>query len=201
MNKAHGPGLRERKKAATRDAIQQQALRLFLLQGFESTTVDEIAAAANVSHMTFFRYFPTKEDVVMADEYDPLIAELIAARPAGESAVDKVQCALRASLQRIYADERELVLARTRLILSTPRLRARLWDQERATERLIVDALGAQAVPGSEDLHPRAVAAACVSAMTTAVLIWAEQDGARELPELMDEVFASVRRAFGQNDG
>ena len=80
-----GDDWRTRKKAATRRSIQEHALRLFVEKGYDETTVEEIAAAAGVSHMTFFRYFPRKEAVVEYDEYDPLLEQLIAARPAGRS--------------------------------------------------------------------------------------------------------------------
>ena len=71
----NSPGLRERKKQKTRWAIQEHALRLFAEQGYEATTVDQIAAAAEISPSTFFRYFPTKEDLVIEDEYDALLVE------------------------------------------------------------------------------------------------------------------------------
>src|SRR4029078_273246 len=79
-----GDDWRARKKAATKHAIQEHALRLFSEKGYDTTTVEEIAAAAGVSHMTFFRYFPRKEEVVEYDEYDPLIEELIVAGPGAE---------------------------------------------------------------------------------------------------------------------
>ncbi|WP_051969466.1 TetR family transcriptional regulator [Kitasatospora azatica] len=74
MTEAQRPAdWRARKKAATRQTIQEQATRLFLEKGFDATTVEEIAAAAGVSHMTFFRYFRTEEEVAASDDYDPLI--------------------------------------------------------------------------------------------------------------------------------
>ena len=76
------PDWRQRKKNATRERIRASALRLFGEQGYDATTVEQIAADAGVSHMTFFRYFPAKEDVALADSYHPLIASFIAQTPA-----------------------------------------------------------------------------------------------------------------------
>jgi AcrR family transcriptional regulator len=81
------PGLRERKKAKTRRTIQEHALRLFAEQGYEATTVDQIAEAAEISPSTFFRYFATKEDVVIEDDYDPLLIRAFIAQPASLSPV------------------------------------------------------------------------------------------------------------------
>ena len=74
-------GLRERKKARTRASIREHAMRLFLHQGFAQTSVEQIAEAAEVSPSTFFRYFPTKEDVVLADDLDPILLAALAAQP------------------------------------------------------------------------------------------------------------------------
>src|SRR5574337_1236534 len=93
------PGLRERKKAKTRAAIQGHALRLFREQGYEATTVEQIAAAAEVSPSTFFRYFSTKEDVVLYDDLDPLLIAAFAAQPAELSPIQ----AMRGALQRVLA--------------------------------------------------------------------------------------------------
>lgn len=194
------PGLRERKKAQTRRAIQREALRLFLADGYEATSVEAIAAAAGVSHMTFFRYFPRKEDVVLADEYDPLIAERLAARPVGEPAFETIRLALATGLARVYAVERDALLVRTRLILDTPALRARLWEQQSATERLMTRALER---PGREadSLHRRVVVAACLATVTTALIIWAESNGTSDLPELIDRALAALRHELCADHG
>lgn len=201
LGASSSPSLRERKKAETRRAIQEHALRLFSTKGYEATTVQEIAAAAGVSHMTFFRYFPTKEDVILTDDYDRLIVEQLAARPADEPAVDKIRGALKAGLERVYAADREALLARTRLILRTPALRARLWEQQAATERLIARALAADPCQAGDDLRLRVVVAACLAAVTTAVLVWAENDGAGELPALIDQALSALRQELGGTGG
>ena len=187
-----GPGLRERKKARTRQVIQEQAMRLFLDRGYAATTVQEIAAAAGVSHMTFFRYFPTKEDVVLADEYDPLIAELLRKRPASEPDLEKLRHALLAGLAQLSSADRQTVLDRTRLIVRTPTLRARLWENQLRTEELLVRALipeGGRA----DDLARRVLVAGCLAAVTTALLVWVEHDGEPDLPGLVEQAFAALR--------
>src|SRR5262245_30659081 len=98
---------RARKKAETRRALQEHALRLFVEHGYEATTVERIAAAAGVSHMTFFRYFPTKEDVVAADDYDPMIEELIRSRPESEHPIERVRAAMREGLAKVYLADRD----------------------------------------------------------------------------------------------
>ncbi|HZD73398.1 MAG TPA: TetR family transcriptional regulator [Actinomycetota bacterium] len=185
-------GLRERKKARTRRAIQEQAMRLFLAKGYATTTVQEIAAAAGVSHMTFFRYFPTKEDVVMADEYDPLIMELVRARPAGEPDVERIRHALLAGLTAVSAADRQALLDRTRLVLGTPALRARLWENQVQTEALLLRALGPD---GGEEagLQRRVLVAGCLAAVTTALLVWVERDGKPDLPGLVEQAFGALR--------
>lgn len=196
-----GPGLRERKKARTRRSIQEHALRLFLSKGYEATTVEEIAAAAEVSHMTFYRYFPTKEDVVMADDYDPLLFEQIAARPAEEAVVETIRQGVGEGLSRVYATDRGALLARTRLILQTPALRARLWEQQVATERLIARALAARTGEEESDLRTRVVVSACLAAITTAILLWAENDAIDELPDLIGQALTALRTELCKTNG
>ncbi|MFJ5884408.1 TetR family transcriptional regulator [Kitasatospora cineracea] len=198
MTAAEGPAdWRARKKAATRKAIQEQAIRLFLEKGFDATTVEEIAAAAGVSHMTFFRHFGTKEEVAAGDDYDPMIGELVASRPAAEPVVEKIRQAFGGGLAQVYAADREALLARYRLILETPALRARLWENQNQTQRHVVEAL-TKAVGGPpDDLRLEVVVGACLTAAATAIRVWAENPGDTELPELIDRAFAVLREEFG----
>jgi len=201
VDRLDAPGLRERKKALTRRAIQEQALRLFLAKGYDAATVEEIAAAAGVSHMTVFRYFPHKEDLVLADDYDPLIVALIAARPASEPAADTIRRALTAGLTHLHAADRAALLTRLRLAVRTPALRARLWEQQLSAERLIAQALAHATGDDGADLRLRVVIAACLAAATTVIMAWAEQDGAGDLPTMVDRAFADLRDALSVTGG
>src|SRR5215831_18599469 len=100
-------GLRERKKAKTRAAIQRHALRLFREQGYEATTVEQIAAAAEVSPSTFFRYFPTKEDVVLYDPFDPVLISAFEAQPPLLSPMQAMREALHATFAAMSREEME----------------------------------------------------------------------------------------------
>ncbi|WP_238346901.1 TetR/AcrR family transcriptional regulator [Nocardiopsis dassonvillei] len=119
---------RTRRRQRNRAAIQEAALRLFEQQGYEATTVAQIAREAGVSHMTFFRCFPSKEDVVLRDEYDPMLEELVREQPDTLPAVERIHRATLVGLGRVYDDNREALLARARLLLSVPALRSRIGE-------------------------------------------------------------------------
>ncbi|WP_158850090.1 acyl-CoA-like ligand-binding transcription factor [Saccharothrix deserti] len=184
-------GLREQRKARTRRAIQEHALRLFLTKGYDETTVEEIAAAAGVSHMTFFRYFPTKEAVVENDDYDPLIAELVRNRPAGESPLTALHAALRTGLDAVLATDRDAVYTRTRLVVTNPALRARQWRNTATTQSLLAQAL-ADREQRPVDLRLRVIAAAATAALITALTTWVDGEGTEDLRTLVDQAFAAL---------
>lgn len=181
-------GLRAQRKAQTRQAIQDHALRLFLAKGYEATTVEEIASAAGVSHMTFFRHFPGKEAVVETDDYDPMLADLIRQRPAEESPLTAVHQAVLQGLSTVYHTDREAILTRTRLVLGTPALRARQWRNLDATQTLFAEAM-AERLNTAVTLEIRVLAAVAVAALTTAISEWAADNGADDLATLIDNAF------------
>jgi AcrR family transcriptional regulator len=186
------PDWRQRKKAATRDRIRASALRLFGEQGYDATTVEQIAAAAGVSHMTFFRYFPTKEDVALTDSYDPLIGALIEQTPATWPLVQRIRTALVQGFRQVYDTDRDTLLAQNKLIVSTPVLRERLWAYQMTTQQAILAALGAGQRDPEPSLQTRVTVAACLAAATTAVLAWVENDGTPELPDLINQAFDTL---------
>lgn len=179
---------RERKKAETRQRLQEHALRLFVERGYEATTVEQIAAAAGVSHMTFFRYFPTKEDAVLSDSYDPLLVAAIRARPRTEDPVTRIRAALRAGLGAIYPHIKEALLVRTRLALRTPALRARLWENQFATRDLLAGAVE----DGEPTFATKILASVCLATLTTALEEWVDTDGTADLPDLIDDAFHTL---------
>jgi len=189
------PDWRQRKKTATRDRIRSSALRLFREQGYDATTVEQIAAAAGVSHVTFFRYFPAKEDVALSDSYDPLIASFIAQTPATWPLIQRIRTVLIQGLRHVYDTDRDTLLAQNKLIVSTPALRERLWAHQIATQQLILQALESD----QDDPHPsfqdRVTVAACLAAATTAILAWVENDGTPELPDLVEQAFDTLSRS------
>jgi AcrR family transcriptional regulator len=188
------PDWRERKKTATRDRIRASALRLFREQGYDATTVEQIAAAAGVSHMTFFRYFPAKEDVALSDSYDPLLAGLLAQTPATWPLIDRIRAALLQGLRQLYDADRDTLLAQNKLIVATPALRERLWASQMDTQQLILRALAGGQDGPEPGFTDRVTVAACLAAATTAVLTWVENDGTPELPDLIEQAFDTLSR-------
>jgi AcrR family transcriptional regulator len=186
------PDWRQRKKAATSDRIRACALRLFREQGYDATTVEQIAAAAGVSHMTFFRYFPTKENVALSDSYDPLIASFIAQTPATWPLVERIRAVLVQGLRMIYDTDRDTLLAQVKLIVSTPALRERQWAGQLATQEAILEALKVDQRDLQASFQARVTVAACLAAAGTAVLTWVENDGTPELPDLIEQAFDTL---------
>ena len=183
---------REQKRERTRNALREAAFQLFAEHGYDDTTVARIAAQAGVSHMTFFRHFPSKEDVVLQDDYDPMLEELVRAQPLEKPPLRRVRDAVMSAVPAVYAQEREALLLRSRLLLTTPTLRSRMGESlsgsRTAFERGLSDPSEAEAPP----LATRAVASAGVAALTTAITVWVEGGGVADLPALMDEAFGAL---------
>ncbi len=160
-------------------------MRLFTERGYDATTVADIAAAAEVSSMTVFRHFPTKEDLVMADEYDPVIIDAIRARPADEPLLRRIGAALVETTADHDVADRAILLARLRLGLSVPALRERMWDGQYRSQCRIVEALRGESPDPDVEFELWVATGACLAAVSAALIRWAEHDGEEDLPGLM----------------
>lgn len=188
--------LRERKKAATRDRLMTVALRLFAERGFDETTVEEIAAAADVAPRTFFRYFPTKVDVLFADHQDfvALLRETLATRQAGEPVLAAVRRASLAWLDRVTADP-ALFLVRSRLAAGVPAAHAHSRYLDAEYENLIADAVAAtRDTDPRTDLEARMLARAAWAATRAARDIWLVTE--EDPRALVERAFDYVERGF-----
>jgi AcrR family transcriptional regulator len=146
------PGLRERKKARTRAELQRHALRLFRDRGYAATTVDDIAAAAEVSRSTFFRYFPTKEDVVLFDDVDPLMEQAFAEQPAGTPLLTALRRAFATAFARLPPEERELEEVRMGLARTVPEVAAAMRERGGPSMPVITEGIAAEIGRDPDDL-------------------------------------------------
>ncbi len=184
-------GLRERKKLKLRRSVQREALRLFADRGYEDTTVEQIADAADISTTTFYRYFPTKEDVVLDDDYDPIVEQVIGSGDDEEPLLTTVRRAIAAVAAAVEAD-RDAALARLKLLASVPALKARQGAEGRKTLDFFIRLFSARSGRPVGDYRLRVTTAAFVAAQLEAARCWADADGAESLGQLMDDAVTLV---------
>lgn len=169
----HG-SLRERKKARTRASIREHALRLFAAQGYAETTVEQIAAAAEISPSTFFRYYPTKEDVILQDDMDERMLAAIKEQPASLSPVAAIRAATREALESIPPEELELFRTSTELTMTVPEVRARAMDEFARTIDQFAGVVAARVGRPESDLNVRTLAGAVLGVIMSATMPWAQ---------------------------
>lgn len=166
------------RSAKTRTRLQEEALRLFTERGFDNVTVEEVARAAGVSHMTFFRHFPTKESVILDDPYDPVLGEAVASTDTRLPALERVINAVLSAWENLEEPGDEQTRARVELAATHPSLRAGVWENNRRTEEVIV---GALMETGVDRLEAHVAAGAVNGSLTAALFDWAENDDAGSL--------------------
>lgn len=162
-------GLRERKKAKTRSAIRETAMRLFEEQGYAATTVDQIADEAEVSQSTFFRYFPTKEDVVLTDDYDPLMVAAIQRQSADVHPIDAVIVAMTEVFGAMTPDDLAAEKRRQRIFAAVPELRARVLQQTVLVVGMFAEVIAERQGLPKDDFSSRVLAGAIVGAVLAVV--------------------------------
>ncbi|MET7765650.1 TetR family transcriptional regulator [Streptomyces sp. NPDC005393] len=190
------PGLRERKKIQTRQAIQRAAYRLFAEQGYDATPVDQIAEAAEVSPSTVLRYFPTKEDIVLTDEYDALIADAIRDRPLDEPPITALRHVTVGLLEQFAGKERDETPARLALIRQSPALRARMGEGLARTGVMLGGVLAERSGRAPDDFEVRVVVGAVIGALQEAVFHCFDHQRVEDMEETIDRALDVLARGL-----
>ena len=176
-------GLRERKKIKTRHVIRREAFRLFDANGYAATTIEQIADAAEVSPSTFFRYFPSKESLLLADDLDPLVLAAFKAQPPDLSPSQAIRRAYETTMAGLSPEQLEFESTRQRLIFSIPELKAAMYDEYYRTVSVMAEALGDRIGRPAGDFEVRVFVGAMVGAMMAAY------DGA---PKTADTIYRAL---------
>lgn len=163
------------KAQRTRERLERAAIDLFEQRGYDAVTVGEIAAAAGVTEMTFFRNFAGKEAVLLDDPYDPSIAEAVGAQPRHLPPIVRVSAGIAAAWHDLPEPDSEHTRRRIRIAAASPSLRAGMWRNNAQTERVIVERLIAD---GVDPLAATVAASACLAGLLAALLDWAGFEGA-----------------------
>jgi AcrR family transcriptional regulator len=186
-------GLRERKKRERRRRIEEAAIGLFERDGFDATTIEQIAAAADIAPRTFFSYFETKDDVVLADYADRLdrVIGVLSTRPPEEPA----WTALRASFAAVSSDfaaEADGLARRFTIIAGTPSVQARSLQLQAGWEETLRDHLAARLGVPADSPDPLLLAATAVAVMRSSVQHWLTRDRDTSLPDLVQRAFDQI---------
>jgi AcrR family transcriptional regulator len=195
MVQVRSVGLRERKKERTRERLVEAALRLFTQRGYEETTIDEVVDAVEVSPRTFFRYFQSKDDVLVAwvDEFIDRVRDALAATPPDEEPFTALGNALTEAVA-VYDAQRTHFIALERFIARTPAIRAQKLEKLGRCAQIMSEALAQRlGVDAQRDLAPRLLANCAIGILGAAVSIWIVQGGKGNLAKIVDHAFRCMR--------
>jgi AcrR family transcriptional regulator len=199
---SNATGLRERKKQRTREAIFEAASRLFSEQGFDAVTVADVAHAADVSEMTVFNYFPTKEDLFFGgmEFFEGRLVQAVRDRGSDVSIVEAFGAPILAGLPRLVAEENAAVIAKaSALIEASPALQVREREIVARHTRLLAELLAAETGRRAGDAESEAVANALMGAhRALVVFVRRAVLGGRSGPGLASSARSQARRAFAR---
>ncbi|GAA3163409.1 TetR family transcriptional regulator [Planomonospora alba] len=188
-------GLRERKKAATRQALHEATLRLSLAHGFDHVTVEAIADAVGISRRTFFNYFGGKEDALLYrdEQQTQALVRNVRNRPPEEPAWTALRAAVHDMRDSLDNPDRELAV-RTRLAQKHPSLLARQLANHSALENDLTLAVAERAHPPG--VRPHVLAAAFLTSLRLAAQMWLTEEPVRPPVEVMDEILDEMASSF-----
>jgi len=188
-------GRRERKKARTRAAIQHEALRLFGEKGYDRTTMEEIAEAADVSASTLFRHFASKEALVLTDEYDPLIIDACRSQAAELGTVEAIRRGIRNVFEHVSEEALADMRLRAELAVSVPDLRGAMLDQLAQAIGDLTGVVAERAGRPTDDFGVATLAGAIMGVMLSAELYWVEHPES-ELFALVDDALVLLEKGL-----
>ncbi|PWU52368.1 TetR family transcriptional regulator [Micromonospora sp. S4605] len=198
MNPRPEVSLAERKRQLVSNELTEAALQLLARNGFDVVTIDEIAATAGVSRRTFFRYFASKEDVVvqfLTGMGADIRAEL-AARPAEERPSVALRHAIWVPIAAC-ADHGDRALRVVQLILRTPALLARYLERQAQWRTDLAAELGGRlGLDLDTDLYPQLAVGMALSAFDAVLQRWSDSDGAEDPAGLTDRAFTVIAPAL-----
>ncbi|MER6162901.1 TetR family transcriptional regulator [Streptomyces sp. NPDC001868] len=189
-------GLRERKKIKTREAIRTATYALVREQGYDATTIEQIADRAEVSPSTVFRYFPTKEDIVLTDEYDPILLEELRARPADEPWPDAIRHVMREAVRTGVEEDMEVARLRTHLMVQIPAVRSRMMESMSVTGRMLCTAIAERTGRDPESLEVRVYAMSLIGGLMETSLYWAENNHQDDFAALVDRTLITLQHGL-----
>jgi AcrR family transcriptional regulator len=184
-------GLRERKKAKSMAEVQRHALRLFREQGYKSTTVEQIAEAAEISYSTFFRYFSSKEDVLTRDNYDPLLLSAFEAQPSELSPLQALKNAMMSEVVDMSEDELATMRERNQLVIAIPELWSAMMNSMTQMMQLIAEMVAERVGRQPNDLAVRTFAGAVIGVNISVMLHYAEHPEA-DFAAVLDEALSKL---------
>lgn len=187
-------GLRERKKTQTKNAIQQQALRLFRERGFAETTMEQVAEAAAVAPSTVFRYFPTKESLAVLDEYHSMadrFTDVFAAQPADLSMLDAMRRTLRQLFEELSPADLAARRERDLLLIEVPALAAANLELLRGAAKVVAEQVAHRAGRPADDTEVVTFTGAVLGVAVASIAGWADQPTA-DPAELIDSALARL---------
>lgn len=192
-----GLSLRERKRIETLIDLAETAIDLFHERGYDNVTVEDIAAAVDVSPRTFFRYYSSKEDVLFPNEAETvaLLREALLSRPPDEPVLVAVQ----ESLMTLAADleqRRPAMQTRKDIIERSPTLRARELEQGLVWEEILADVIAQRIESTPDQLAPRVIAAACIAGIRVAIDVWLDSEEELELLDMTSEVLERLDKGL-----
>ncbi|RIE03126.1 TetR family transcriptional regulator [Cohnella faecalis] len=172
-------------------AIQMHATRLFGENGYNATTVEQIAEAAEVSPSTFFRYFPTKEDVVIKDNYDPLLVAAFEEQPAELSPLQAIRAAMKSAFASFTAEDIATLRERNRLIMTVPELRAASMNNMIQTMHLIAELVAKRTKRRIDDIAVQTFAGAFIG-VSISIMFYDAEHPEGDIVQLLDEAWVNL---------